>query len=80
MNAKNLGLSGGILCGLSLFIMTVLSLYTGYADQFLGLISNVYPGYHVSWPGAFLGLLYAFIDSFIFFFLLAWIYNRLNAR
>jgi hypothetical protein len=72
------GLAGGILWGLCMFVTTIISMYTGYASQWLMLMSNVYPGYSISGSGSLLGLLYGFIDGFVGLFLLAWIYNKLN--
>jgi len=34
-------------------------------------------GYSISIPGAFLGAIYAFIDTFILIFIFAWLYNKL---
>jgi hypothetical protein len=80
LNAKNFGLAGGILWGLSLFLMTLLAHLTGYGTPFLRLLESVYPGYSLSLGGALLGLIYGFIDGFVGLFLLAWLYNWLNRR
>jgi hypothetical protein len=79
LNAKSLGLAAGILWAVMLFLMTVLSIYTGYAAGFLKIVASIYPGYGISWPGAFLGILFGFIDGFIGGYLLAWLYNRLTS-
>jgi len=76
LNAKNLGLSIGILWSIMLFLMTVLSILTGYADGLLRIVASLYPGYGISWPGAVIGLVYGFIDGFICGYLIAWLYNR----
>ncbi|WP_068469358.1 bacteriophage holin [Candidatus Protochlamydia phocaeensis] len=73
-----LGIAGGIVWGVSLFLFTILSLYSGYAEQFLNLMANIYPGYEISWPGAFIGLLYGFADVFIGLALIAWLYNKMK--
>jgi hypothetical protein len=78
LNAKNLGLSIGILWAIVLFLMTVLSIYTGYASGFLQLIADIYPWYTVSWAGAFIGIVFGFIDGFIGGYVVAWLYNRLS--
>ncbi len=78
MNAKALGLSGGIIWGVALCIITVLSSFTGYGSGFLNLIAGVYPYYSISLAGAFLGLIYGFVDAFVFFFLLGWLYNKFS--
>ena len=78
LNPKKLGVSGGILWSLCLFICTILSMYTGYASEFLNMMAGAYPGYSISWLGSIIGLFYGFVDAFIGLFLLAWIYNKLN--
>ncbi len=78
INSTKLGLSGGILWGLSLFVMTLAGIYLDYATDFLNLIATLYPGYDISWGGAFIGLLYGFVDGFLCLFILGWLYNKLN--
>lgn len=78
LNPLKLGIAGGILGALTMFIFTILAVYTGYAVPFLSLMTSVYPGYSISLVGSFVGLVYGFIDSFVCLFLLAWIYNKLN--
>ena len=78
LDAKSLGLSAAILWSVILFLMTILSIYTGYAAGFLEMIAGIYPGYRISWPGAFAGIILGFIDGFIGGYLLAWLYNRLT--
>lgn len=79
LNVKAFGLAGGILWGLGLFLMTIIVMLIGqgYGITFLGIISNVYPGYKVTAGGAFLGLVYGFIDGFIGCAVFAWLYNKL---
>lgn len=79
LNPIKLGISGGILWGLSLFIFTILAIYTGYPAKFLDLMADIYPGYSISWPGSIIGLVYGFADAFVGLFLLGWLYNKLNS-
>lgn len=79
INAPALGLSLGIVWGVILFLTTWLSYYTGYAKLFLETLAvSIYPGYTISPPGSFLGLIYGFIDLFVMGTLIGWIYNRLS--
>lgn len=78
LNPLKLGISGGIVWGFCMFICTILALYTGYSTQFLNLMSDIYPGYMISWWGTIVGLVYGFLDAFVGLFILAWIYNKLN--
>lgn len=72
------GLALGIVWGLSLFILTLIAINTGYsyADIFLGVIDSIYPWYSWSVAGAFVGLGLGFIDGFLGGAIIAWIYNR----
>ncbi|MBS0652359.1 MAG: bacteriophage holin [Verrucomicrobia bacterium] len=78
LKAKELGIAGGIIWGLCMFVTTILSMYTGYAKEFLNIMGGIYPGYTISGFGSLLGLVYGFFDAGIGFFLLAWLYNKLT--
>ena len=78
LNPIKLGVSGGILWGLCMFVCTILGIYLGYPEKFLNLMTDIYPGYMISWWGAIIGFIYGFLDGFIGLFLLAWIYNKLK--
>lgn len=78
LNEKNLGLAVGIFWGISLFLLTLISFYTGYASHWLGLIADVYPGYSITWPGSFIGLAYGFVDGFVSLYIIAWLYNKFS--
>lgn len=78
LNTKNLALSAGIMWALSMFIMTIISMYTGYASQFINLMESIYPGYNLSWGGSILGLIYGFVDGFVGLYIFGWLYNKLN--
>ena len=80
LNSLNLGLSGGIIWGGSLFLLTLISLPTGFAEKFLNLFQNVYPGYGIGLPGALAGLFLGFLDGFIALYLFGLIYNWLNDK
>ncbi len=75
LSPKAVGLTMGILCGLSLLIMTLLSLYASYLTHFSELLIGVYPYYEISLQGAVAGLIWGFIDGLIGGLLFAWIYN-----
>ncbi len=75
LNLKALALSCGILWALCLFLVTLISLGTGYADAFLEVVASVYPGYSVSALGLILGLIYALVDGAIAALIFGWVYN-----
>lgn len=72
------GVAGGIIWGLGMFLTTIISMCTGYAKQFLEIMSDIYPGFTISGWGSLLGLIYGFLDAFVALFLLAWLYNKLT--
>ena len=78
LNPLKLGIAGGIIWGLSMFTCTILAIYCGYSTKFLNVMASIYPGFTISWGGAFLGLVYGFFDLFIGLFLLGWLYKKLK--
>lgn len=75
LNLKALALSCGILWALCLFLVTLISLVTGYADALLEVVASIYPGYSVSAVGLILGLIYGFVDGAIAALIFGWVYN-----
>lgn len=67
----------GMTSGCALFFATVWLLIKGGENvgQHLNLLGNYFPGYSVSWPGAFIGLFYAGITGAVIAWCIAWIYN-----
>ncbi len=79
LNAKSLGLTLGILWGVSLFLITIICVLTGgYGSEVLNLIKGVYLGYEITFVGSIIGLIYGFIEGFIGGFLVGWIYNKIE--
>lgn len=73
-----LGVALGAVWGISLFITTWVSHYTGYGRLFLETMAgSIYPGYSITPAGSFVGFLYGFLDGFIAAAVTAWIYNRI---
>jgi hypothetical protein len=73
-----LGIAIGAVWGVSLFITTWISYYTGYGKLFLEVLAqSIYPGYTITPLGSFLGLLYGFLDGLIGGSVIGWIYNRI---
>jgi len=81
LNPKNLGLTGGILWGLTIFVLTLMSVNGGgYAGAFLAAVASIYPGYTITTLGSVIGLVWGFVDAFIALFIFAWLYNWLGKR
>ena len=77
LNKTALGLAAGILCGLSVLLMTGWAVIMDGGNH-LQVLARFYIGYTVSGVGAVIGLVYGFIDGFIGGWLLAWLYNRFS--
>ncbi len=77
LNKVALGLSLGILCGATVFCVTILAVVSGGGAHLI-LLNKVYVGYSISYLGAILGLVYGFIDGFIGGWLIAFLYSRFN--
>ena len=77
LNARAMGFTVGVIWGLSLFLVTMLSLWSGrvYGRHFLYAMASIYPGFDISNNGAILGVCYGFVDGFVFGWLIAKIYN-----
>jgi len=79
LRARAFGLATGIVVGLGIFFMTLISLWFGSGETIDALVVP-FPGYGRSYLGALVGLLWGFIDGFIAGALLAWLYNRLSSK
>ncbi len=68
----------GMVGGTGLFLATVWLLVLGGSrvGLHLGLLGNYFPGYTVTWGGAFLGFFYGALTGAAVGWLMAWIYNR----
>ena len=76
-NIKAFALSAGILLGLVMALVTVLSILVHWEANTLWILHKVFPGYSPSWLGALLGLLWGFIYGSIAGAVFAWLYNTL---
>jgi len=77
MDAKKLGLAGGILWGAMMLLFTWVAVLTGYGTSFLEIFSGLYIGYTITWLESIIGAVYGFVDAFVGLYLLGWIYNKL---
>jgi hypothetical protein len=69
----------GLTCGTGMFVATAWLLFRGGPNvgATLGLLRNYWPGFSVTWPGAFIGFFYAAVVGGIVGWLIAFIYNKL---
>ena len=80
LNAKILGLSLGLLCGLGIFIATNWLVLKGgkVVGPHLQLLSQYFIGYRVSFFGSLIGFAYGFAAGTLSGSLIGWIYNRIT--
>ncbi|MEI6084581.1 MAG: hypothetical protein WCS70_09800 [Verrucomicrobiota bacterium] len=81
IDAIALGVAVGVLAGGGLCAATLALLIKGgpHVGRNLSLLNQYFPGYTVTWPGAFVGLAYGFAAGFIGGWLLAWVRNLVVA-
>ncbi len=83
LSVKAMALTVGILWGGSILFIGLVSLFsTGYADEFLRIVSSLYPGFHHSGSlgDVLVGTTYGLIDGAIGGVLIAWLYNFFAKR
>jgi hypothetical protein len=78
LSAKRLGIAGGILWGVMMFVMTLANIWFGYGTMWLALMADIYPGYEVTYIGSIVGLVYGFLDGFVGLFIIGWLYNKIS--
>ena len=79
LNARAWGIAFGLLLGGGLFIATVVLVMRGGENvgQHLGLLRVFFPGNSISYAGAIIGFIYAFVVSYAFGRLVGSAYNFL---
>ncbi len=77
-NGNILGLVFGTVTGLIILVASNWLVIKGGENvgTHLGLLSNFFIGYSVTFVGSLIGAIYGFLTGYIFGFLTAWIYNR----
>ena len=78
-SAQGWGVAFGLLCGLGLFVATMVLVVKGGPNPgpHLALLGVYFPGYHVSVGGSLVGFVYAFVGGYVVGITVAAIYNRL---
>lgn len=76
------GIAFGLLAGGGLFLATAILVVRGGPDPgaHLGLLSNYFPGYRVTWAGSALGFVYGFVLGYGVGRVIGSVYNRLVER
>lgn len=73
------GIAFGTLCGVGLFLATVVLVIKGGPNPgpHLGLLGAYFPGYRVTYAGSFIGAAYASVAGYLIGRTVAALYNRL---
>lgn len=82
LNGHAWGAALGVLCGLGLFLATVVLVIKGGQDvgSHLGLLSQYLPYYDVDWTGAFMGFGYGALLGYALGRLVCGVYNATAKR
>ena len=78
LSKRALGLSLGLIWGLTVLITTWWLLIAGSSGSTISNVGRFYFGYSFSWIGGIIGLLWGFVDGFVCGFIIAWLYNIFN--
>lgn len=78
LSAKLLGVVTGLLLGIGLFLATIFLVLKGgpATGAHLGLLSQFFPGYRVTFLGSFIGFGYAFLTGYLIGMVLGAVYNK----
>lgn len=77
-NAKLLGIVLGLVLGIGLFLATNFLVLKGgpQVGPHLGLLSQFFPGYRVTFFGSIIGFFYMFVVGFVIGAVLGAVYNK----
>lgn len=79
LNARAWGIAFGLLAGFGLLLATWILVARGGPNvgPHLGLLSNFFPGYSVTFVGGFIGFVYGFVSGYVFGRIVGYVYNRI---
>lgn len=82
LRASVMGIVLGLLLGGGLFTATVWLVIQGgpLVGLHLSLLNNYYPGYSVTWGGAFVGLFYGMVTGGVIGYVTTYLYNTIAFR
>ncbi len=75
LDVKACAITGALLCGIGLFLITWWVILLDGATGEATVIARVYRGYNISAVGSVIGLLWAAVDGAICGAVIAWVYN-----
>ncbi len=71
----SLGLSLGVMWGVSIAVMGLLAHFYMYGKPFVAAVGQLYIGYDPSIVGSLFGGFIGFVDAFVMGYVIAWLYN-----
>ena len=77
LNGKAFALAAAILSGVASFLLTLLSVLTGFAKEFFDIIAPFHPGYSHTFLGALISGIWMFIYGYILGAVFTLLYNSL---
>lgn len=77
LNVKAFALATAILSGAVSFVLTLLSVLTGFAKEFFDIIAPFHPGYTHTFLGALISTFWMFLYGYILGAVFTFIYNSL---
>lgn len=72
---RALGVAVGLTFGFGLFVLTAIHVALGIDGLNIGLLSQYFYGYHVTWLGALVGSAWGFATGFIAGWMLGFVHN-----
>lgn len=82
MRARIMSIVFGMVGGSGVFLATAWLLLRGGKNvgAHLGLLNNYFPGYTVTWGGAFIGFFWGAVVGAVLGWAVAWLYNQIAER
>jgi hypothetical protein len=82
MRARIMATAFGMVGGTGMFVATAWLLIRGGPNvgEHLGLLRHFFPGYSVTWPGAFVGFFWGALAGAAIGWAVAWVYNQVVER
>lgn len=82
MRARIMATVFGMVGGTGVFVATAWLLIRGGPNvgEHLGLLRHYFPGYSVTWPGAFVGFFWGALFAAAIGWAVAWVYNQVVER
>ena len=78
LDAMKFGLAGGAISALFIMILALGSAFAGWGTGILESLSSMYIGYKAGLLGGLIGAAWAFVEGFVTFYMIAWVYDYLQ--